>query len=59
MLGEDAGLGADDLEALDALADEITEQVEEDVATKTKSRWAWLEAIVGLHATPTGSADAF
>jgi type I restriction enzyme R subunit len=41
------GLGADDLEALDALADEITEQVEEDVASKTKSRWARLEAIVG------------
>jgi type I restriction enzyme R subunit len=41
------GLGADDLEALDALADEITEQVEEDVATKAKSRWARLEAIVG------------
>lgn len=36
-----------DYEALDALADEITEQVEEDVAIKAKSRWARLEAIVG------------
>lgn len=36
-----------DLEALDELADEITEQVEEDAARKAKSRWARLEAIVG------------
>ena len=36
-----------DYEALDALADEITEQVEEEVARKAKSRWARLEAIVG------------
>jgi type I restriction enzyme R subunit len=36
-----------DYETLDTLADEITEQVEEDVATKAKSRWARLEAIVG------------
>ncbi len=36
-----------DYEALDALADEITEQVEEEVARRTKSRWARLEAIVG------------
>ncbi|TQR84418.1 type I restriction endonuclease subunit R [Mycobacterium hodleri] len=32
---------------LDALADEITEQVEETAATAAKSRWARLEAIVG------------
>ena len=36
-----------DYEALDALADEITEQVEEESARKAKSRWARLEAIVG------------
>ncbi len=36
-----------DYEALDALADAITEQVEEDIAIKAKSRWARLEAIVG------------
>lgn len=40
-------LDIDDREALDELADEITEQVEDDVATKAKSRWARLEAIVG------------
>ncbi|MCA0306410.1 MAG: type I restriction endonuclease subunit R [Actinobacteria bacterium] len=32
---------------LDALADEITEQVEETAASVAKSRWARLEAIVG------------
>lgn len=36
-----------DYEAIDALADEITEQVEEEAARKAKSRWARLEAIVG------------
>ncbi len=40
-------LDADDLGALDELADEVTEQVEEDAANKAKSRWARLEAIVG------------
>jgi type I restriction enzyme R subunit len=32
---------------LDSLADEITEQAEEDAAAKARSRWARLEAIVG------------
>lgn len=41
------GLDADDLEALDELADEITERVEEEAANKAKSRWARIEAIVG------------
>ncbi len=36
-----------DYESLDALADEITEQAEEEAARKAKSRWARLEAIVG------------
>lgn len=36
-----------DLATLDALADEITETVEEDAATAAKSRWSRLEAIVG------------
>jgi type I restriction enzyme R subunit len=36
-----------DLQALDELADEITEQVEEDTARRARSRWARLEAIVG------------
>ncbi len=40
-------LSAEDLAALDDLADEITEQVEEDAAAAAKSRWARLEAIVG------------
>ncbi|TNM37696.1 type I restriction endonuclease subunit R [Nocardioides albidus] len=40
-------LSFEDYEALDELADEITEQVEEDQATKAKSKWARLEAIVG------------
>lgn len=40
-------LSEDDLAALDDLADEITENVEEDAAEKAKSRWARLEAIVG------------
>ncbi|MCT1711492.1 type I restriction endonuclease subunit R [Dietzia cinnamea] len=39
-----------DLEALDELADEITETVEEDAATAAKSRWSRLEAIVGAEA---------
>ncbi len=40
-------LDTDDYAALDQLADEITEQVEEDAAMQAKSRWARLEAIVG------------
>lgn len=40
-------LSDEDYEALDELADEITESVEQDVAQKAKSRWARLEAIVG------------
>jgi type I restriction enzyme R subunit len=40
-------LSVEDYEALDELADEITEQVEKDVAVKAKSKWARLEAIVG------------
>lgn len=40
-------LSDDDLAALDELADEITEAVEEDAATAAKSRWSRLEAIVG------------
>jgi type I restriction enzyme R subunit len=40
-------LDANDLDALDSLADEITEQAEEDAAAKARSRWARLEAIVG------------
>lgn len=40
-------LSVDDYAALDDLADEITEQVEEDAASRAKSRWSRLEAIVG------------
>lgn len=40
-------LSTSDYEALDELADEITEQVEESEALKAKSRWSRLEAIVG------------
>lgn len=40
-------LSDEDYAALDELADEITESVEQDVAQKAKSRWARLEAIVG------------
>lgn len=40
-------LSVEDYEALDELADEITEQVEEDQAIRAKSKWARLEAIVG------------
>jgi type I restriction enzyme R subunit len=43
-------LSDDDLEALDELADEISEQVEEDAAAAAKSRWSRLEAIVGAEA---------
>lgn len=43
-------LSDDDLAALDELADEITETVEEDAATAAKSRWSRLEAIVGADA---------
>ncbi len=40
-------LSEEDLAALDDLADEITESVEEDAATAAKSRWSRLEAVVG------------
>ena len=40
-------LSVDDYAALDELADEISEQVEEDAASRAKSRWSRLEAIVG------------
>lgn len=40
-------LSDDDLAALDQLADEITENVEEAAATAAKSRWSRLEAVVG------------
>lgn len=40
-------LSTEDYDALDELADEITEQVEESEAVKAKSRWSRLEAIVG------------
>lgn len=43
-------LSDSDLEALDELADEITETVEEDAAAAAKSRWSRLEAIVGAEA---------
>ena len=39
-----------DLAALDELADEITESVEEDTAIAAKSRWSRLEAVVGAEA---------
>lgn len=40
-------LSTEDLAAIDELADEVTEQVEEEAANRAKSRWARLEAIVG------------
>lgn len=40
-------LSTADYEALDELADEITERVEESEALKVKSRWSRLEAVVG------------
>lgn len=40
-------LAADDLQALDELADQITEDVELSEAEQAKSRWSRLEAIVG------------
>lgn len=40
-------LSDEDLEALDELAEEITETVEERAATAAKSRWSRLEAVVG------------
>jgi len=40
-------LDADVHATLDELADEITEKAEQDEATRAKSRWARLEAIVG------------
>ncbi len=39
-----------DLEALDELAEEITETVEDNAAAAAKSRWSRLEAIVGADA---------
>lgn len=41
------GLSNDDYEALDQLADEITEKVEQEEGEKAKTRWARIEAIVG------------
>ncbi len=46
------GIDSDDLDTLDELADEITEQVEAEAATRAKSRWARLEAIVGAERAP-------
>lgn len=43
-------LDAADYATLNAMVDEITETVEESAATKAKSRWARLEAIVGAEA---------
>lgn len=43
-------LSESDLAALDDLADEITESVEEEAASAAKSRWSRLEAIVGAEA---------
>lgn len=43
-------LSPEDYAALDTLADEITEQVEEESASAAKSRWSRLEAIVGAEA---------
>ena len=40
-------LSESDLAALDDLADEITESVEEEAASAAKSRWSRLEAVVG------------
>ncbi|MEB0004166.1 type I restriction endonuclease subunit R [Cryobacterium sp. RTC2.1] len=40
-------LSVEDYGALDDLADEITERVEESEAVRAKSRWSRLEAIVG------------
>jgi len=40
-------LDAEVVESLDELADEITENAEEDDASRAKSKWARLEAIVG------------
>ncbi|MCA4132621.1 type I restriction endonuclease subunit R [Arthrobacter sp. M4] len=42
-------LDADVHAAIDELADEITETAEEDEATRAKSKWARLEAIVGAN----------
>lgn len=46
-----------ELDALDELADEITEQVEEDAASAAKSRWSRLEAIVGAESRLDASAQ--
>lgn len=43
-------LSADDYESLDALTEEVTERVEESEASRVKSRWSRLEAIVGADA---------
>ncbi len=42
-------LNAADLQTLDELADEITEGAAEEEASKAKSKWARLEAIVGAN----------
>ena len=46
-----------ELDALDELADEITEQVEEDAASAAKSRWSRLEAIVGAESRLDAAAQ--
>jgi type I restriction enzyme R subunit len=46
-----------ELEVLDELADEITEQVEDDAASAAKSRWSRLEAIVGAESRLDAAAQ--
>ncbi|MEN9751239.1 MAG: hypothetical protein RLZZ600_286 [Actinomycetota bacterium] len=46
-----------ELDVLDELADEITEQVEEDAASAAKSRWSRLEAIVGAESRLDAAAQ--
>lgn len=40
-------LSETDMDALDELAEEITSEIDEDEATRAKSKWARLEAVVG------------
>ncbi len=46
-----------ELDVLDELADEITEQVEDDAASAAKSRWSRLEAIVGAESRLDAAAQ--
>ncbi len=46
-----------EFDVLDELADEITEQVEEDAALAAKSRWSRLEAIVGAESRLDAAAQ--